>query len=869
MFHSPVGESKDRAAPSRTIIPPEPPLKVHSRLADPAALPRPAQLSQLQRTIGNRAVMRSLSPSTLKIQAKLTLNQPGDHYEREADQVADQIMRMEAGPSVRLSNVSTAAAPIVHRRCTCGGLCSECQDEPSGEMEQAIQRKHLAGMPAENTEAPSIVHEVLRSDGHPLDASTRAFMEPRFGRDLSAVRVHTGDQAARSARAINARAYASGPHVVFGSGQPAAGSMQSRKLLAHELSHVVQQGYGGSSRNSAVVDGAGGLVQRSPLDYQGENLTDLIKQLEFDLIDARYGADKQKRQIVATEGIGYFNRYSRASTTKRIYNIQERLSAVRLQQASPKNQRTLYDVKVVAIEFGDTVGGKTLTGNKLKSLQNSYGGFPRTFDNLAYVEGANGEVLGAQPVELKSEGAQTENSLLAKSVKGGINQGDIESNYRPASTIAKQVEKTTTLSQAAAEAEGWLVLRGRDAITDQEVTIRVRPGLLTPERITSYGRLPDVVTVPVPKGGPSGSGTESTVPSQVKSSKKPGGGSGGSSGGAPATSASPQPDPVPETNSPERKTTAEVGIPLEAVVEATPGLNVEASAGVGGAVQLIQALQIGSLQSDERAKAVARLEELQPKIDAYLAAGNSVRLVLVVEKPNTFDFGCASGVFCDQGDLVYFRELYIDYVESDRPAVFHAPSPNDPPSISATHVLHDSGSRSGFIPTVSQGGSLTEDWEIRSGTAKHANHVLASVKTVLSPPVSFSFSPANFASTPSRPKPVKPKPSSPEIQKVLAAAPSKVYLLSGNIQQYATGQRLEPAIATAGVFLIVGRATAGVGTSARTAVIYWNNLDQPRAELLAAILRSAGLPLAHTESGGPGDRDPGDLQINFGRDAER
>jgi len=88
---------------------------------------------------------------------------------------------------------------------------------------------------------PPIVHEVLRSPGQPLDAATRKFMEPRFGQDFSRVRVHTDGRAAESARAVNALAYTIGNDVVFGSDDLNRGTEDGRRLLSHELTHVVQQ----------------------------------------------------------------------------------------------------------------------------------------------------------------------------------------------------------------------------------------------------------------------------------------------------------------------------------------------------------------------------------------------------------------------------------------------------------------------------------------------------------------------------------------------------------------------------------------------------------------------------------------------------
>ncbi|HEY6392103.1 MAG TPA: DUF4157 domain-containing protein [Bryobacteraceae bacterium] len=89
--------------------------------------------------------------------------------------------------------------------------------------------------------APPIVHQVLRSSGEPLDQSVRAFMEPKFGQDFSNVRVHNDKPAWESARAVQARAYTVGSHVVMGRGEYRPGAMPGKLLLAHELSHVLQQ----------------------------------------------------------------------------------------------------------------------------------------------------------------------------------------------------------------------------------------------------------------------------------------------------------------------------------------------------------------------------------------------------------------------------------------------------------------------------------------------------------------------------------------------------------------------------------------------------------------------------------------------------
>lgn len=116
---------------------------------------------------------------------------------------------------------------------------------------------------AANANAPSAVprsvHETLRSPGQPLDASTRAFMEPRFGQDFSHVRVHADAQAAESARAVNAQAYTVGSEIAFGRAQYAPQTRSGKELLAHELAHTVQQDQHKNStgaRNVEVSDPA-------------------------------------------------------------------------------------------------------------------------------------------------------------------------------------------------------------------------------------------------------------------------------------------------------------------------------------------------------------------------------------------------------------------------------------------------------------------------------------------------------------------------------------------------------------------------------------------------------------------------------------
>jgi outer membrane protein OmpA-like peptidoglycan-associated protein len=145
------------------------------------------------------------------------------------------------GSILQRAAVVPAITPVHSRilqRCSGGVECEECRQKRL-EREGMLQRAAVNAAPVNSV--PPIVHDVLSSSGQPLDAGTKTFMEPRFGYDFSQVRVHTDARAAESARAVNALAYTVGRDVVFGNGEYEPGTSEGRRLLAHELTHVVQQ----------------------------------------------------------------------------------------------------------------------------------------------------------------------------------------------------------------------------------------------------------------------------------------------------------------------------------------------------------------------------------------------------------------------------------------------------------------------------------------------------------------------------------------------------------------------------------------------------------------------------------------------------
>jgi hypothetical protein len=146
-------------------------------------------------------------------------------------------------------------APVL-RRCACGGRAPGAGErERFGARPPGLRRS--ASSAAGPGFAPPLVHDILRTPGRPLDPGTREFMEPRFGHSFADVRVHADARAAESADAVHAHAYAVGRDVVFGAGRYAPGSADGRRLIAHELAHVVQQSAAGSAAPMASLEVGG------------------------------------------------------------------------------------------------------------------------------------------------------------------------------------------------------------------------------------------------------------------------------------------------------------------------------------------------------------------------------------------------------------------------------------------------------------------------------------------------------------------------------------------------------------------------------------------------------------------------------------
>lgn len=185
---------------------------------------------------------------------KLTINPTGDRYEREADRVASEVMRPQQGIAQRQVE-KEQKAEVVQREPLSARIT------PLAARAEDSLQSSAAGRAGDGAStASTAVHDALRSPSEPLDHDTRRFMESRLGRGFGRVRIHAGNAAADSAGQIGARAYTIGSNVVFGSRQYAPGTLEGKRLLAHELVHVVQQRGAASHliQRAETDDGGGG-----------------------------------------------------------------------------------------------------------------------------------------------------------------------------------------------------------------------------------------------------------------------------------------------------------------------------------------------------------------------------------------------------------------------------------------------------------------------------------------------------------------------------------------------------------------------------------------------------------------------------------
>lgn len=181
--------------------------------------------SLFERRPGNGRYPTNTFTHTTVVQTKLVVNEPGDAYEQEADRVADSVMRM---PAV---SAEQALAPVPEVNLIQAKLARQAN----------IRRAATAVTPEISESTESRIAQ-MRSGGSPLPKQEREFFEQRMGADFGGVRVHTDSNAIQTSRDLNARAFTVGNTIAFNSGEYQPGTEDGKRLLAHELTHTLQQG---------------------------------------------------------------------------------------------------------------------------------------------------------------------------------------------------------------------------------------------------------------------------------------------------------------------------------------------------------------------------------------------------------------------------------------------------------------------------------------------------------------------------------------------------------------------------------------------------------------------------------------------------
>jgi hypothetical protein len=192
----------------------------------------------------------------LGLRTKLKVSEPGDFYEQEADRVADAVVRMPDEGMRRQDGQVNQTKPLSIQRM-------------SDEEEENLQRKPNGN----KTIDPHLESQLdTMGAGQPLPKFEAAFFEPRFNRSFTDVRIHTGSHANTIANSINARAFALGNDIAFANGEYSPGSAESRRLIAHELTHTIQQ------------TGGAGVIQRGSAGILGGKCCNPAPRVEWALV---------------------------------------------------------------------------------------------------------------------------------------------------------------------------------------------------------------------------------------------------------------------------------------------------------------------------------------------------------------------------------------------------------------------------------------------------------------------------------------------------------------------------------------------------------------------------------------------------------
>lgn len=388
-------------------------------------------------------VWQALATSPAGIRAKLSVGAPADPYEREADAVAERVMGMASPPTSSAGAETTS--PHGHqpqRACACNspstgaGHCAECGGSKNDGLQ--LQRDRPEG----NDPSRDGSQHTSAVSGRPLDPATRDFMESRFGHGFGDVHVHADTSAAESARAINARAYTVGSDITFGAGQYRPETESGKRLLAHELTHVLQQRAG---QTDSAVQKAGSLDSAAP----SYTVDETISAVNFALSAAAGALADPNLDPARAEGINSL--------------------AAKLRSVVPRLEQTRgTDGEGLTLDFdADPKKNELNPGDSEKSVKELFGGFDwSTAGQSDLAPGDKGATPvaqasalpgGLQVTPLPTPGVQRcEAVCIAVIIIGGLLVAGCQGSGPAPGTTPCTPQQTTDISNHRTTAQGWV-----------------------------------------------------------------------------------------------------------------------------------------------------------------------------------------------------------------------------------------------------------------------------------------------------------------------------------------------------------------------------------------------------------------------------
>ncbi|HET7835435.1 MAG TPA: DUF4157 domain-containing protein [Variovorax sp.] len=535
----------------------------------------------------------STTPSCVyrELQAKLEISEPGDVCEQEADRIASQAVRADGG-----------AAPLAIRPYS---------SRTDGASEQV----------------PASVMQTLASAGRPLEPEVRRDMEHRFGYDFARVRVHSDALATVSAREVHAHAYTVGRDVVFNEGRYSPGTREGRQLIAHELTHVVQQNATAALQRNKVPEG---VIHEKSMQF----LEDSLRQF-YEALPRKVRIELKADGVIA---IAMVSQRNTGQDPRLVYAVAGIPNGPDIRKAAEK---------LNLVYVGDTEQG--ISEKRPQGPARQYGpndGPPPGSGGLEHAEQLIKAYRQERGVDIdglvvsrplchdcvrvmpREKGGRIMISVIVDPDKTLPNPRDEAIKTKEAAK-AKEVGKTAGLPENpdATAAEG----RGRTRSTSDR----------------SRGRAPTIDRGLGGRGGKTEK-TGSLRGGKVSEVANRRGGGGGTQ----------EPPAVRSTGPFEGR--GEVVEPIRVPEPAIAQQDIKG--GVEGAAAMINAGLFSALQGHEVRLAVDRLKELTPEIESWRERGYGVGVTMVVEVPDQPDVLAGPTGVHSTGDIVHFKKMYISSI---------------------------------------------------------------------------------------------------------------------------------------------------------------------------------------------------------------